>query len=223
MTPKEAAPYGSQGPFVTDQRPIVILGNGPAGRFAVDICASLNIPVRGFFADYPSTHPGVPLLGALNEFGRIDPGGCRFYVALGNGALRIRYGGEIEAKGGELATLIHPLTTISFNVRIGKGVLVNAYSYLHADSVVEDHAMVENHCSIGTAVKLERGSTVTTGCMINAMSVVGPGAFIGSGSVVNPTVLIGAGALIGAGSVVTENVPPQAKAYGVPARVSGTV
>jgi len=50
---------------------------------------------------------------------------------------------------------------------------------------------------------------------------IGEGAFIGSGTLLVAPVRVGSKAMTGAGSVVTRDVPPQAKAYGVPARVRG--
>lgn len=47
------------------------------------------------------------------------------------------------------------------------------------------------------------------------------GADIGTGAVLMPGVTVGAGAIVGAGAVVTRDVPPRAKAAGVPARVIG--
>jgi acetyltransferase-like isoleucine patch superfamily enzyme len=43
--------------------------------------------------------------------------------------------------------------------------------------------------------------------------------WIGSNCVILPGVKLGCGCVIGAGSVVTENIPPNAIAVGVPARV----
>ena len=49
-------------------------------------------------------------------------------------------------------------------------------------------------------------------------TVIGENAFIGSGTMLVAPVTIGAGAQTGAGSVVTHDLPPNALAYGVPAR-----
>src|SRR6266571_3647515 len=46
-------------------------------------------------------------------------------------------------------------------------------------------------------------------------------ASIGAGSTINPGVRIGKNALIGSGSVVTKNIPDNAIAIGVPAKVVG--
>ena len=51
---------------------------------------------------------------------------------------------------------------------------------------------------------------------------VGDDAWLGYGVIVLDGVRIGAGAVIGAGSVVTRDIPPEAIAMGVPARVVGS-
>lgn len=49
--------------------------------------------------------------------------------------------------------------------------------------------------------------------------VIGKNVMIGANATVLPGVIIGDGAVIGAGAVVTKDVPPNARAFGVPARI----
>ncbi|HXG59027.1 MAG TPA: acyltransferase [Thermoanaerobaculia bacterium] len=51
--------------------------------------------------------------------------------------------------------------------------------------------------------------------------VIGEDAWIGAHAVILPGVTIGNGAVVGAGAVVTRDVPPNAVAAGVPARIIG--
>lgn len=86
-----------------------------------------------------------------------------------------------------------------------------------------------NHVGLGPGTKI-LGSKhtgvpvnvpiVATDLMIEPVRIRA-GADIGMGAVLLPGVTVGAGAIVGAGSVVTRDVPPMAKAAGVPARVIG--
>lgn len=95
------------------------------------------------------------------------------------------------------------------NSLLGIGVAMHHFGYI-------GDATVGAHTNIGAG-------TVT--CNFDGRrkhrTVIGEGAFIGSDSILVAPVEVGAGALTGAGSVVTRDIPPGAKAYGVPARVHG--
>ncbi len=53
--------------------------------------------------------------------------------------------------------------------------------------------------------------------------IIRQGAYIGARTTILPGVEIGTQALIGAGSLVTKSIPPGQVAYGVPAKVAGSV
>ena len=65
------------------------------------------------------------------------------------------------------------------------------------------------------------GMTIREQGIRAAKVVIGDDVWIGTRSVILPGVTIGNGAVIGAGSVVTSDVPANAVAAGVPARVIG--
>lgn len=88
-------------------------------------------------------------------------------------------------------------------VRVGAGTLLAAYTYV----IGGDHDFSDPSKSI-----LEQGRT-SDGVRI------GEGAWIGAGAKVLDGVSIGDQAIIGAGAVVTRDVPAQAVAVGVPAKV----
>lgn len=97
-------------------------------------------------------------------------------------------------------------TTITSNVRIGKGFHLNLYSYVAHDCVIGDYV------------------TFAPFVACNGNTIIEDGVYIGTGAVMrqgtpeNPLV-IGAGAVIGMGAVVTKDVAPGATVVGNPARV----
>ena len=88
-------------------------------------------------------------------------------------------------------------------VSIGAGVLVAAYAYV----IGGDHDF-----SDASRTVLEQNRT-------SAGVTVGDGAWLGAGAKILDGVTIGARAVVGASAVVRDDVPAEAVAVGIPARV----
>jgi bifunctional UDP-N-acetylglucosamine pyrophosphorylase/glucosamine-1-phosphate N-acetyltransferase len=93
------------------------------------------------------------------------------------------------------------------NSRLGPGAKMGHSSYL-------------GDADVGAEVNIGCGTITCNFDGVNKhKTVIGEGAFIGSDTMLVAPVNIGKGAKTGAGSVVTHDVPDDAVAYGVPARV----
>jgi acetyltransferase-like isoleucine patch superfamily enzyme len=88
-------------------------------------------------------------------------------------------------------------------VRIGAGTLLAAYTYI----IGGDHDFSDSSKSILEQGRKSDGVTI------------GQGAWIGAGAKVLDGVTIGDKAIVGAGAVVTNDVPAQAVAVGIPAKI----
>ncbi|HME18340.1 MAG TPA: acyltransferase [Nitrososphaerales archaeon] len=99
-------------------------------------------------------------------------------------------------------------------LRLGKYVDIGAFTYINAKYGVEigELAQVGSHSSIYSVSTIDgkRGKVV-----------IKRNARIGSHSVVMPGVTIGENAVVGAFSFVKSDVPADAVAYGIPARMVG--
>jgi bifunctional UDP-N-acetylglucosamine pyrophosphorylase/glucosamine-1-phosphate N-acetyltransferase len=95
------------------------------------------------------------------------------------------------------------------NSRLGRGVKMHHFSYV-GDADVGDDA------NIAAGV-----ITCNYDGVRKHRTVIGAGAFVGCDTMLVAPVEVGAGALTGAGSVVNRDVPPGAKAIGMPARIRG--
>ena len=102
------------------------------------------------------------------------------------------------------------------NFRLGYKTDIGAFSYINArfGVVVEDFVQVGSHCSIYSLSTIDGKQGPV---------VLKKNCRIGSHSVVMPGVTIGENAVVGAFSFVTADVPDNAVAYGVPAKVVGKV
>ena len=81
--------------------------------------------------------------------------------------------------------------------------------------------MIDNLAYVGHNVRIGENAVVTAGTILCGSATVEDGAWVGSNSSVLNRVTVGSGAMVGIGSVVTRDIPKDALAYGVPARVRG--
>jgi len=149
----------------------------------------------------------------------LNEGIRRAHVAIGDNAARARLCAELEARGCELVTIVHPGAWIEPAAVLGPG------SFVAARAVVGTRATLEQGVIINT------GATVDHDCVIGAFAHICPGAhlaggvrvgagtIVGTGAAVIPGIQIGAGATVGAGAAVIRDVPDGAVVAGNPARV----
>ncbi len=107
-------------------------------------------------------------------------------------------------------------------IRIGTGTYVNRYTIFdgHERLHVGRRCMIGPHCYITDADHRKRlGLTVQEQPMKSAPVIIEDGAWLGAHVIVLPGVRIGRGAVIAAGSVVNKDIPDNAIAAGMPARV----
>lgn len=173
---------------------------------------------------YPNTYlQGATVIGRQC---RLGPNTIVRDSTIGEGCI-------IEASVVEGAVLeegadVGPFSHLRHGAHLAKGVHVGNFgevknSYLGPGTKM-GHFSYLGDATVGREVNIGAG-TIT--CNFDGQrkhrTIIEDGAFIGSDTMLVAPVRIGAGAKIGAGSVVTHDIPPGSLAYGVPARVRGTV
>jgi len=98
------------------------------------------------------------------------------------------------------------------NLKLGRETDIGAFTYINAKYGVEiqDNVQIGSNCSIYSLSTIDdkRGKVI-----------IRKNARIGSHSVIMPGVTIGENSIVGAFSFVTGDIPDNAVAFGVPARV----
>jgi acetyltransferase-like isoleucine patch superfamily enzyme len=101
-------------------------------------------------------------------------------------------------------------------LKLGCKTDIGAFTYINAKNgvVIEDRVQVGSHCAIYSVSTIDgkKGSvTLKKNCRIGSHSVIMPGVTVGENSIV------------GACSLVKDDVPANVIAFGVPARIAGTI
>ena len=200
-----------------------IVGAGAHGRVVLDILRRTDVPVLGFFDDDPQLQGksvnGVTVQGGVFlSWSEAGPGiGC--VIAIGDNVIRGRIGCQLEEQGVTLVNAIHPSAVLAADVQLVDGVVIMAGVVVNTGSCIAKGACVNTRASldhdnvIGEYANVFPGAVLTGGCRVEQYATVG------SGAVVLPYVTVGENAYVGAGAVIREDVPANAVAVGVPARI----
>jgi len=184
--------------------------------FCIAIDSGLYIG-RGCFLDDSKTGKvdGMPILpGSMAK----DPeflSSHRFLVTIGDNEARLRIGREIEKRGGEVISLVHPSALLWSN-DIGKGSVIFPRAIVSIGAKVGDFCIVNKHATVGHGAVMEDGSNIADSTAMSGR--IGTCSFMGLHAVAIPDVDIGSHCTVGAGAVVIRSVPDGATVVGVPAR-----
>lgn len=139
-------------------------------------------------------------------------------VAIGNNVIRLKKKQELEEKGIQLVTIIHPSAIVSSYAKIGNGSVVFAGAVINAFAIIGCGCIVNTSSSIDHDCWLADGVHVSPGVHLAGMVTVGKAAWIGIGASVKQGIHIGDHVMVGAGAAVVHDIEPGLTVVGVPAR-----
>jgi sugar O-acyltransferase (sialic acid O-acetyltransferase NeuD family) len=208
---------------------VLIIGAGGHGRVVLDIIRTASEHAVVGFLDADASLAGqrvagVPVLGAVNLLSRLkaQQRAAAAIVAIGDARVRRSHARLVEDAGLQLLTVVHPHATVASTATIGRNVVIAAGARVCADANIADGVIVNTNAVVEHECEVAAESHICPGALLAGRVRVGAGAFIGLGAKIIPCVSIGAEATIGAGAVVLQDVPAQATAVGVPARIIRT-
>ncbi len=104
-------------------------------------------------------------------------------------------------------------------VIIGDGAVIHQGS--HRPTTVGANCWILNRAYLAHDVQVGAGTTISAGVSIGGHCTIGERVNIGMNAVVHQRRVIANGAMVGMGTPVTRDVPPFAKLYGTPPRITG--
>ncbi len=210
-------------------RELVIYGGGGHAREALDLVRALNavrptFTLLGLLDDdavrHGTTVGEVAVLGGAAWLAARPAPAPAVFLGLGANAVRRRVAHRLHALGVVFATLVHPTAVVAADATLGPGALVAAGAVVSVAVRVGAHAHVNVGATVSHDVTLAPFTHVAPGAHLAGNVHVEEGADVGIGAAVIQGRRIGAWSVVGAGAAVVRDVPPNAVAVGVPARVA---
>lgn len=203
---------------------MLFAGVGPAGRLATQLATWFVPPHYGQW-QLRSLNPKGFVAPSASLYGKNIHFGPTIYVDDQTVIYQREDGGPIDLGIGATVcrgTIIE--TSLGGSVNVGEGTTLQAHCFLSAaqGSIrIGANVNIAPYCAFyphghGTA---SGQNTRDQALVVKGDIVVEDGAWLGHGVTVLSGVRIGKGAVIGAGSTVASNVPDDAFAWGVPAKV----
>lgn len=199
---------------------LIIIGASGHGKVVADIAEKMNEWKQIVFLDDNESKKKClkyDVIGRTDiSFKYLDE--ADFFVAIGNNAIREKVQENLRNEGAYIATLIHPTTTIGYDVIIGNGTVIMAGVVINSSTVIGNGCIVNTSSSIDHDNKIDDYVHISPGVNLAGTVSIDKGNWIGIGASVSNNITICAGCRIGAGSVVIKNIDEVGTYVGTPAR-----
>lgn len=199
---------------MVNNKPVVILGAGENGRVVKNILL-INGRKQIMFLDDAKNSKDV--IGTLNDINNFN-NDYDFFVSFGKNMIRkIWYERLIKMKK-KMVCAIHPKAYLETSVRMGKNVMLGAFTYININAVIGDNVIINNNCIIEHDNIIEDHVQIAPGVIIGGKVLIKQNSFLGIGSVIIDHLTVERNNVIGAGSVVVENTEKDGLYLGIPAK-----
>ena len=206
---------------------LYLLGVGHNTPGSIDLAESCGYEVAGLY-HYNNERTGelehgFKILGSFDDlFNKESLSGMNFQLTMGDNNIRAKLCKRIIKKGGNIPSLIHPMSIISHFAKISPiGVYIYPFTFIDADTEIGDCTVILSH------VHIAHNNTIGQYCFISCEACIGAYTnmedfvFVGQGglSISSKVKMIGHHAYIGANALLTHDVLPYQVLAGSPARV----
>jgi sugar O-acyltransferase (sialic acid O-acetyltransferase NeuD family) len=204
---------------------ILIIGAGGHAQVVAEILflryqMGEDIQPIGYLDDNPQLLGkkllNLPVLGKIDQLAEIDHD--QIIIAIGHNATRQNLFDKLHSQGTQFAVAIHPHTTISSTVKVGKGSMVCAGVIINPQAVIGQNVILNTGCTIDHHNQIGNHSHIAPGVHIGGDVKVEEGAFLGIGANILPQRQIGAWSTIAAGATIITDVEAHSLYIGTPAK-----
>lgn len=140
-----------------------------------------------------------------------------FICAIGDPFYKKKYIAQIQEKGGEFISLIHPTTIMHENVTLGQGVIIQPNCLISDHVELGDFVTVQSYSTLGHDTVIKAYGHMSAYTFTGGGAILEEGVLTGTRSTILPRIKVDQYAMVGACSFATKNVPAFTTVFGVPA------
>ena len=203
---------------MTNLVPINVIGGGGHAKVVVQAINAIGRTVATVFDDdrlaWGKTILSTPIIGPIARI--TEQPRLPTVIAIGANCPRKTIADSFCL---DWITIVHPHAYVDSSVKLGMGTVVLPGAIVQIGTALGNHSIINTGACVDHDCVIGDYSHIAPGVHLAGGVVVGNGALMGIGSVAIPGTRIGDGATIGAGAAVVENIPENAVAVGVPAKV----
>ena len=200
---------------MNSNKKLIIIGAGGHGRVCAE-AASLSGYKEIAFLDDKNVE-GLPVIGTLNDIEKYICE-CCFFVAIGDNSLRKKILKNVKELGGELASIIHPFSSVSKSAEIGEGTVIMAGAVVQANAKIGEGVIINTCSSVDHDCVVGNWTHVAVGARLAGSVKAGKSVFLGASCVILNNLSVTDNCVVGAGSAVICNINDVGTYVGVPAR-----
>ena len=204
---------------------LIIVGAGGLGRevfswLSQEIKEKHNYKIKGFIDDNPRSldnfeYP-AKILSSIDNY--MPKYGDQFVLSILDPKLKKQIVDSLSQRGARFYKLIHPISIIGTNVKIGEGCVICPNCILTNDIKIGNFVFINTNSTIGHDTIIGDFTSVNGNVDITGKVKVGKGCLFGVGAKVIPGRTIGDDVVIGAGSIVIRNIKSNESVFGNPAK-----
>lgn len=198
---------------------LTILGASGHGKVIADI-ALLNGYDEIVFLDDDISIKALgkfPVVGKTTDTEGLKNDGYDFFVGIGNASIRQRMQNKLVKDGCSITTLIHPKSSIAYDVTIGFGSVIMAGAVINPGSTIGEGCIINTGASVDHDNIIGDFSHISVGAHTAGTVTIGKRSWLGIGAIVSNNITIGNDCMIGAGAVVVKDLKEVGTYVGVPA------
>jgi sugar O-acyltransferase (sialic acid O-acetyltransferase NeuD family) len=208
---------------------LVLVGAGDFGREVLWTCMELNAArhlwdgicfiddrLDAARAALQRYRVDIPVISSIEDF---SPSNHDLLLCtIGDPRTKLSICEKLVERNGKFCAVIHPSASIASRSVLGRGVFIACYASISVDVSIGDFVIINSFSGVGHDGVLENGCTLSAHCDVTGHAHLERGVFLGSHAAVMPGVRVGEFAKVAAGSVAFRNVKAGETVIGVPAK-----